>query len=129
MLYNGRSYEAFRRNIIYRKDQILNTLGVKIEWSPQADEDMKGIYDYIKNNLNEPQIAINIAKKISGITKKLQFFYKIYPTISFEKALRPIQKIKVKRYYIFYTFYEEKNTVYILRILHEKRDWNKILNF
>ncbi len=107
----------------------MNTLGVKLEWSPQADKDMKGIYDYIKNNLNEPEIAMKIAKKISINTKKLQFFYKIYPTISFEKASRPIQKIKVKRYYIFYTFYEEKNTIYILRVLHEKQNWNKILNF
>ena len=64
MLYNWRSYETFRRNIIHRKDQILNTLGVKLEWSPQADKDMKGIYDYIKNNLNEPEIAMKIAKKI-----------------------------------------------------------------
>ena len=106
----------------------MNTLETKIEWSPEARKDLREIYDYIKNDLNEPKIANSITLKIRERVEKLQFYYKIYPLISFENSKRTIRKIKLKRYIIFYTFYEEEQTIYILRILHERRNWSKILN-
>ena len=99
----------------------------KLVWSPEAEEDLRGIYYYIKIKLNEPKVAENIISRITANTEKLKLYYNIYPLV-FLKKTRPVRKIKVKRYLIFYTFYEEENTVYILRIFHERRDWNKLLS-
>ena len=38
-----------------------------------------------------------------------------------------IRKINVKKYLIFYKIFEKEKEVQILRILHNKRNWKKIL--
>lgn len=96
-------------------------------WSIKAEEDLRDIYNYIKNHLNEPQIANNIVNRIARESEKLRFYYSIYPLIEIGKTDVPIRKMRVKRYMIFYTFYEEEQTIYIVRVLHEKRNWLKII--
>lgn len=98
----------------------------KIEFTSKASEDLSTIYRYIKYNLNEPIIARKILRCLEDSIKQLENFANIYPVIIEKFSLEiDLRKKSVKNYIIFFSI--ENKTVYIIRILHNKRNWRKIL--
>lgn len=100
----------------------------KIEFSDESKNDLFNITNYIKNKLNEP----NIAKKLSHRIKKQIFtlaeFPKIYSVIG-DSFLRKIElrKIVVDNYIILYQIIDESKKVRIIRIMYGRRNWIEII--
>lgn len=89
-------------------------------------EDLKEIKQYIKYSLQEPETAKKMIGKIKKEIDKLKESPKIYSTLSdeFIKELK-IRKIIVKNYIIFYRI--QNDTVQIIRIIYDRRNWIKLL--
>ena len=101
-------------------------LQYKIEFTAKAKEDLSTIYRYIKYNLNEPIIARKILRRIDNSIMQLENSANIYPFVDEKFSLKTaLRKKNVQNYIVFFTI--EDKTVYIIRILHNKRNWKKIL--
>ncbi len=93
-----------------------------IEYSKEAQDDLIGIKQYIKNNLHEPGIAEKITSKIEERIYSMDINPKMYPIID-EDRIRElkIRKFIIGKYIVFYMI--EENKIQITRILHAKRNW------
>lgn len=100
----------------------------KIEFSKEARNDLISIVDYIKNNLQEPNIAKKIAQKIREQIYSLSNSPKIFPIID-DKFLRKLElrKTIVDNYIIFYKVIDKEKMVQIIRIIYGKRNWIELL--
>jgi addiction module RelE/StbE family toxin len=99
---------------------------VKLNFSPEAENDLRQIKSYISNDLNNPEAAINIISGILGRCRELATF----PNLG--ASLESIIKIETNYRYLIsgnYTiFYRYKDTkIYIDRILYSRRNFIKIL--
>ena len=100
----------------------------KIQFSKDARKDLIDIYSYIKYNLQEPNIAKKLVKKIREEVYKLEDNPTIYAIIKDEIIKkREIRKIKVNNYIVFYRLEENNKIVEIVRIMYGRRNWTKIL--
>lgn len=99
----------------------------KIQFSKDARKDLIEIYSYIKYNLQEPEIANKLIKRIREEVYKLKDNPTIYAIIDDEiiKKLE-IRKIRVNNYIVFYKVEENNNIVQIVRIMYAKRNWTNI---
>lgn len=100
----------------------------KIQFSKDARKDLIDIYSYIKYNLQEPNIAKKLVKKIREEVYKLEDNPTIYAIIKDEIIKkREIRKIKVNNYIVFYRLEENNKIVEIVRIMYGRRNWTNIL--
>ena len=100
----------------------------KIQFSKDARKDLIDIYCYIKYNLQEPNIAKKLVKKIREEVYKLEDNPTIYAIIKDEIIKkRKIRKIKVNNYIVFYRLEENNKIVEIVRIMYRRRNWTNIL--
>ena len=72
--------------------------------------------------------AAGLAKKLHEAIKDLSFFPTKYPICN-DDFLRvwEIRFVPVNNYLLFYIVREDEKTVYVLRFLYSRRDWQKIL--
>lgn len=100
----------------------------KITVSDPSKRDIKGLVFYIRNNLNQPQIAYKLAEKIRTDIRSLDSLPTRFPIASEELwAKKGLRKAVFGNYIIAYSVDEEALTVTIIRVLHAKSDWEKIL--
>ena len=97
-----------------------------IEYSKEAKQDLIGIKQYIKYNLQEPEIAKKLISKIRTEINKLKDKPEIYTIIDDDiiKKLE-IRKLIVDNYIIFYRI--KDNNIQIVRIMNERRNWINLL--
>ncbi len=93
-----------------------------------ASDDLRGITAYITNELREPAVAKRIIAKIKEVVMSLKTMPNRYSMIDEESlAIKGIRKTIVDNYIIFFIVSEENNTVTIIRILYDRRDWVNLL--
>ena len=100
----------------------------EIKLSMKAKADLKSIALYIKNTLNEPNIADKYAKIIKKEIKNLEYSPQKYAIID-NDAIKDlnVRKLNIKNYIAFYRVNEDKKIVNVDRILYGASDWiNKI---
>ncbi len=101
----------------------------EIIYTDQANEDLRGIYQYIAFELLEEQIAEKTYNNIMDTIDKLPPF-----PFAFQKYEKEpwfsmgVRKIPIQSYLCFYLPNEEKMTINILRILYGSRDIEPLLN-
>lgn len=99
-----------------------------VEVTQIAEQDYNRAEDYIKNELYNQKAAAGLAKKLHEAIKDLSFFPKKYPVCN-DDSLRlwEIRFVPVNNYLLFYIVREDARTVYVLRFLYGRRNWQKIL--
>ena len=97
-----------------------------IEYSRESKEDLIEIKQYIKYNLQEPEMANKLILKIRKSIKTLQNNPEIY-TIIDDDVIRKleIRKLIIDNYIVFYRI--KNDTIEIVRIMYGKRNWINLL--
>lgn len=99
-----------------------------VEVTQIAEQDYNRAEDYIKNELYNQKAAAGLAKKLHEAIKDLSFFPKKYPVCNDDYLrLWEIRFVPVNNYLLFYIVREDARTVYVLRFLYGRRNWQKIL--
>lgn len=97
-----------------------------IEYSKESKQDLIGIKQYIKYNLQEPEIAQKLISKIRKEINSLKNNPEIYTIIDDDiiKKLE-IRKLIVDNYIVFYRI--KSNNIQIVRIMYGRRNWMDLL--
>ena len=97
-----------------------------IEYSKESKEDLIGIKQYIKYNLQEPETANKLISKIRKSIKTLKENPEIYAIID-DDIIRKleIRKLIVDNYIIFYRI--KDNDIQIVRVMYGRRNWVNLL--
>lgn len=97
-----------------------------IEYSKEAKQDLISIKQYIKYNLQEPEIAQKLIFKIRKEINNLKDNPKLYTIIdnNIIKELK-IRKLIVDNYIIFFRI--KSDCIQIVRIMYRKRNWINLL--
>lgn len=97
-----------------------------IQYSKESKEDLLGIKQYIKYDLQEPEIAQKLISKIRNEINNLKYNPKIYEVIDDELLKKiGIRKLVVDNYIIFYRV--KNDSIDIVRIMYGRRNWIKLL--
>lgn len=99
-----------------------------IYYSASADRDIDKAIDYILVNLKNPSAALRLQQSEQSLVGNLINFPCKYPIID-DLLLAPyeIRFIPIQNYLLFYTITEETKTIYIIRFLYSRSDWQRIL--
>ncbi len=92
-----------------------------------AQKDIADAADYIEYTLKNPAAAEQLLDHVTIKIKDLEIFPEKYTTVN-DPVLASwgIHFITIDHYIAFYTIRE--HSVYIIRFLYQKRDWQKILS-
>ena len=94
--------------------------------SPEAQEDLQNIKEYISIDLDNPISAQNVILKIIKTMRNLEQFPDMGASLSSIVDVPTDYRILVSgRYLVFYR--HEKDEAHIIRILYGKRDYMRIL--
>ena len=97
-----------------------------VEYSKDSKQDLIGIKQYIKNNLQEPEIAQKLISKIRKEINSLKDNPEIYAIIDDDVIRRiEIRKIIVDNYIVFYRV--KNNNIQIVRVMYGRRNWINLL--
>ncbi len=100
----------------------------RIMLTERAKEDIIDIGDYITFTLLEPDISKNLIKGLRNSISQLKHFPYRYPLV--QDDILQNQGVRCKpyeNYYIFYEVVEIMQSVIILRIGYNRRNWKDIL--
>ena len=93
-----------------------------------AEEDLHEIGSYISKELLEPETAKKVIKKIGKGINSLKDMPLRNALIPDDRlAYKGIRKTMVDNYIVFYTVTEEDQTVLIIRILYNRRNWMNLI--
>ena len=93
-----------------------------------AENDLRGIGDYIAQQLLEPEIARKVVNKIGNAIMTLEENPLRNSLVADQRlSLQGIRKIIVENFIVFYIVKEELRIVTIIRILYGRRDWMNLL--
>ena len=97
-----------------------------IEYSKESKQDLIGIKQYIKYNLQEPETANKLISKIRKEINALKDNSEIYAIIDDDiiKKLE-IRKLIVDNYIVFYRI--KDNNIQMVRIMYGRRNWINLL--
>ncbi len=97
-----------------------------IEYSKEARQDLTGIKQYIKYNLQEPETAQKLIYKIRKEINNLKNNPEIYAIIDddFIKKFE-IRKLIVDNYIVFYRI--KNDSIEIVRVMYGRRNWVNLL--
>ena len=94
--------------------------------TPEANNDLHDIKEYITTELDNPAAAINIVAKITKSIRTLASFPdKGIPLSSKVKIPNDYRFLVCGNYLVFYR--HENDTVYVIRVLYGRRDYMPIL--
>lgn len=97
-----------------------------VEYSKESKQDLIGIKQYIKYNLQEPEIAQKLISKIRKEINDLKDNPEIYAIIDDDIIKKiEIRKMIVDNYIVFYRI--NNNKVQIVRIMYGRRNWINLL--
>ncbi|MCL2320617.1 MAG: type II toxin-antitoxin system RelE/ParE family toxin [Oscillospiraceae bacterium] len=93
-----------------------------------AKDDLKDIARYIKNELKEPDVAINLIQKIKKAIYSLDNKPYRNALVRDKDLVRfGYRFLVVGNYIVFYIILEEEQIVDIVRVIYARRNWEKIL--
>ena len=97
-----------------------------IEYSKESKQDLIGIKQYIKYNLQEPETANKLISKIRKEINALKDNSEIYAIIDDDiiKKLE-IRKLIVDNYIVFYRI--KDNNIQMVRVMYGRRNWINLL--
>ena len=91
-------------------------------------EEILNIRRYIAKEMKEPITAKNIYNSINSAISSLKLLPLRYPIVEDEPhKSRAIRKMPVKNYSVFYVVDEVKNSVNILNIIYNRRNWQMLI--
>lgn len=97
-----------------------------IEYSKESKEDLIGIKQYIKYNLQESEIANKLISNIRKSIKTLKDNPEIYTIIDDDMIRKlEIRKLIVDNYIVFYRIKDD--SIEIVRIMYGRRNWINLL--
>lgn len=97
-----------------------------IEYSKESKEDLVGIKQYIKYNLQEPEIAQKLISKIINEINDLKHNPKIHSIIDDDLIKKlEIRKLIVDNYIVFYRI--KNDNIEIVRVMYGRRNWINLL--
>jgi addiction module RelE/StbE family toxin len=97
-----------------------------IEYSKESKQDLIGIKQYIKYNLQEPETAQKLISKIRNEINNLKNNPEMYAIIDDELIKKlEIRKMRVDNYIIFYRI--KNNNIEIVRVMYGRRNWINLL--
>lgn len=97
-----------------------------IEYSKESRQDLIGIKQYIKYNLQEPEIAQKLISKIRKELNNLKNNPEIYAIIDDDIIKKiEIRKLMIDNYIVFYRI--KNDNIEIVRIMYGKRNWINLL--
>jgi toxin ParE1/3/4 len=95
----------------------------KVEYTEQAESDLRGIYEYIAFTLLEPSIAKNQAGRIMSAVNGLYKMPERFPLYEKEPwGSRGFRVMPVNNYIVFFISEKAKKLVTIMRIIYSGRD-------
>ena len=98
-----------------------------INYSPKVLQDLDEIWDYISKDLSNPDAAEHVVTSILDAVDVLSEFPEsgapLEPHIN---LYSPYRFVTAGNYIAFYRF--EENTVYVDRVLYQKRNYAKLLS-
>lgn len=100
----------------------------KIIYTQKALADLDAVASYIKLKLCNISASDRIVENFFGEGDSLASFPTRYPLCN-DAFLRAwgIRFVPVNNYLLFYIVREDEKTVYVLRFLYSRRNWQKIL--
>ena len=100
-----------------------------IKYSAKAINDLRDIYSYIAFNLQAPETAAKMVRRIRNSIKELDFMPERNPILDWEpwNSLNT-HKMRVGNYLVFYIVDLLQSSVSIVRIVYGKRDIAKALS-
>lgn len=97
-----------------------------IKYSKEAKQDLIGIKQYIKYNLQEPETAQKLIYKIRKEINNLKHNPEIYAIIDDDLIEKlEIRKLIVDNYIVFYRI--KNDNIEIVRIMYGRRNWINLL--
>jgi addiction module RelE/StbE family toxin len=97
-----------------------------IEYSKESKQDLIGIKQYIKYNLQEPETAQKLISKIRNEINNLKNNPEMYAIIDDELIKKlEIRKMIVDNYIVFYRI--KDNNIEIVRVMYGRRNWINLL--
>ena len=94
----------------------------------EASNDIKGIADYISSGLREPALALKLISRFNDAISSLEDMPQRCSLVADEiLAQQGIRKMLVENYIVLYVIDETEGTVYVIRILYNRRDWKSII--
>jgi len=100
----------------------------KVEGSESAEKDLRDIVRYISSQFDAPMTALKMMDIIEEAVNSLEDMPQRCPLVADERlAALGYRKLIVKNYFVFFTVDEQNKVVDIERILHARRDWQRIL--
>lgn len=97
--------------------------------TPDAENDLNELDDYITFELNVPEVAaayVSFIKKQLVSLGNMPMRNKVVDDEPWHS--REVHRMNVKNFAIFYVILEDYSEVYILNIIYQKRDIPKLLN-
>lgn len=96
--------------------------------TPTASKDIKDAIRYIQEDLKNPSAANALLEKLKQAVISLGSFpFRHHLVADTDIAKLSIRKIYVDNYIVFYTIYEDKATVDIIRVLYGRRNWMNLI--
>lgn len=93
----------------------------KLRYLPTFERELKEAIDYIKQDLQNPEAAINLLEEIEKAIHRRLFMPAAYkPVRLLYDPQHPYYKIHVKNYVVYYVVIDD--AVEIRRLLHSKRN-------
>jgi len=100
----------------------------KIHFALRASSDLGELVDYIKDEFKEPQTALKWYRKIKAEISTLNETPTRIGLVQDELlAEQGFRMLIVGHYLIFFIVSEKPRQVNIVRILHSRRDWMRVL--
>ena len=95
----------------------------QIQYTDEALQDLRDIYDYISVELKSPGIAAAQLRRIRDEIRSLGMFPKRYKAVEWEPwSSRGMRQMPVDRFIVFYVADDGMLAVQVVRVLYGKRD-------
>jgi len=99
-----------------------------IQISRPAEKDLLDIKNYISKELAQPETAQKFLAKLSHKINSLEKMAFRNPVVKDERLSRlGIRKLVVDNFLVFYYIKEEQKTVFIVRVLYYRREWENLI--
>ena len=100
----------------------------QVYYSEPAESDLEDIYCYIAEELQAPDTALKLTKRIMDRIGKLDEMPKRHPVVRNAKwNERGLRRMNVENFAVFYLPDDDERIVNIVRILYGGRDMDEIL--
>lgn len=108
----------------------MDTSKYKVIITPTASREMTRIYEYIREDLDAENAAINLMKQVETEFDRLQRSPYIYAEIEqYDDLKRKYRRIVVKNYVLLYTIDELEHVVFVSHMYYGRRNYIKFRNF